>query len=379
MVSRPHGDILVDLTRGSAISTKEAGELPKIVISEETAVTISNLAHGVFTPLDGFMTSDAMESVLSNMRLPSDIPWTIPIFLPVEEGDASRAAPGQDVTLTLGSLPIATLNVEERYAYDRGNYCEKVFGTRDSTHPGVQRIMNAPGQALGGKISLLSEVPNHFEKFTLSPRETRVLFATKKWKTIVAFQTRNPPHLGHEYIQKTGLSFVDGVFINPVLGRKKPGDFKDDVILNAYQVLTAAYYPQNSVVLSALRYEMQYAGPREAIMHAIMRKNMGCTHITIGRDHAGVGTFYKPYAAQEIFSEFPDLGITPLFFKEFYYCRKCYGMANERICPHPKEDHVNFSGTKVRQMFESGERPPKEFMRPEVSEAIAAFPKPFVE
>ena len=379
MVSRPHGDLLVDLTRGSMVPAKEATELPSVPISEETAVTVSNLAHGVFTPLDGFMAKEEFESVLSTMRLTSDIPWTIPIFLPVDERSAAVAPPGQDVALSLGSTPIAVLSVRDRFSYDKANYCEKVFGTKDSSHPGVQKIMNSPSQAIAGRISLLNEVPNPYEKFTLSPRETRVLFATKGWKTIVAFQTRNPPHIGHEYIQKTGLSFVDGVLINPVIGRKKPGDFKDDVILKAYQVLTSAYYPQNSYVLSTLRYEMQYAGPREAIMHAIMRKNLGCTHITIGRDHAGVGNFYKPYAAQEIFSEFPDLGITPLFFREFYYCIKCYGMANERICPHPDQDHVTFSGTRVRQMFESGERPPKEFMRPEVSEAIASFTKPFVE
>ena len=195
----------------------------------------------------------------------------------------------------------------------------------------------------------------------------------------MAFQTRNAPHINHEYLQKSALALVDGLFINPVLGKKKAGDFKDEVILSTYKAILANYYPKASVVMSALHYEMQYAGPKEAIMHAIMRKNFGCTHIIIGRDHAGVGSYYGPYAAQEIFKEFPDLGITPLFFREFYYCRRCAGIASEKTCPHGEEDKLSFSGTKLRKMFAEGEVPPKEFMRPEVSQAILKFEKPFVE
>ena len=210
------------------------------------------------------------------------------------------------------------------------------------------------------------------------PFET-VLFVTSAGRNRLCFQTRNAPHIGHEYVQKTALAFADGVFINPVIGRKKAGDFKDEVIIEAYAALVKNYYPRDSVVMSILRYEMQYAGPREAIMHAIMRKNFGCTHIAIGRDHAGVGNYYKPYAAQEIFKEFPDLGITPLFFKEFFYCKKCYGMANEKICPHGEGERLNFSGTKLREIFQSGQSPPREFMRQEVSDIILKAKDPFVE
>jgi sulfate adenylyltransferase len=223
--------------------------------------------------------------------------------------------------------------------------------------------------------------PDHgdYADYTLTPKETRILFSEKGWNTVVAFQTRNAPHINHEYLQKSALALVDGLFINPVLGKKKTGDFKDEVILASYKAIMANYYPKSSVVMSVLHYEMQYAGPKEAIMHAIMRKNFGCTHIIIGRDHAGVGSFYGPYAAQEIFKEFPDLGIAPLFFKEFYYCKRCAGIASEKTCPHGEEDKLSFSGTKLRKMFSEGEVPPKEFMRPEVAQAIMKFPRPFVE
>ena len=213
----------------------------------------------------------------------------------------------------------------------------------------------------------------------MSPKETRVLFGERGWINVIAFQTRNAPHIGHEYLQKTALAFADGIFINPVIGKKKSGDFTDEVIIETYQALVNNYYRKNSVVLSVLRYEMQYAGPKEAIMHAIMRKNFGCTHIVIGRDHAGVGNYYGPYAAQDIFKEFPDLGIEAMFFKEFYYCTKCLGIANEKICPHSESERLTFSGTKLRKMFLSGETPPKEFMRPEVSQVILQSKSAFVE
>ena len=196
---------------------------------------------------------------------------------------------------------------------------------------------------------------------------------------MIAFQTRNAPHIGHEYVQKTALAFADGIFINPVIGKKKAGDFTDRAIIESYKTLVEHYYPRNSVVMSILMYEMQYAGPKEAIMHAIMRKNFGCTHIAIGRDHAGVAGFYPPYAAHEIFREFPDLGIEPIFFREFFYCRRCAGIANEKICPHPEAERLTFSGTKLRNMFISGQTPPKEFMRPEVSQVILDTKNPFVE
>jgi sulfate adenylyltransferase len=236
-----------------------------------------------------------------------------------------------------------------------------------------------PETFVAGDILLLNDLPNPFSKYTLRPAETRILFRERGWKTIVAFQTRNVPHLGHEYVQKSALTFVDGLFVNPVLGKKKKGDYKDEVILEAYLTLFKHYYPKNAAVLSFVRYPMRYAGPREAVHHAIMRKNFGCTHFIVGRDHAGVGNYYGPYDAHEIFKEFPDLGITPMFFREFFYCHRCKAIVNERICPHPKEDREYFSGTKIRQMIQRGEVPPDYFMRPEVYETIKRFENPFVE
>ncbi|WP_290901266.1 sulfate adenylyltransferase, partial [Ferroglobus sp.] len=273
----------------------------------------------------------------------------------------------------------ALMEVEEIYKFDKKEFAEKVFKTTDLDHPGVKKVFEMRDRLVGGKIDLLNQIENPFEKYTLQPVETRVLFKELGWRTVVGFQTRNAPHLGHEYVQKTALTFVDGLFINPVIGRKKKGDFRDEVILKAYEVLIERYYLKNRAVLAVLRTEMRYAGPREAIFHAIVRKNFGCTHFIVGRDHAGVGSYYKPYEAQEIFEEFPDLGITPIFFKQFYYCKKCYGFVNEAVCPHRGEDIIPPSGTKIREMLMKGELPPKEMMRPEVAEVILSFEKPFVD
>ncbi len=302
----------------------------------------------------------------------------MPILLPAPDGLVAGA--GDEITLVdEGGRPVAVLDFEESYKVSRKEYAEKVFGTNDQSHPGVAKIFSASDTVIAGDLHAVFRSRFPFEDLTLTPKETRILFKEKGWNEIVAFQTRNAPHISHEYLQKTALSFADGLFINPVLGKKKPGDFTDEAIVDSYKALIKNYYPKNSVVLSVLHYEMQYAGPREAIMHAIMRKNFGCTHIAIGRDHAGVGSYYEPYAAQEIFKEFPDLGITPLFFREFFYCKKCAGIANEKICPQAPEDHLNFSGTKLREIFSSGQRPPKEFMRPEVVDIISNHKSPFVE
>jgi sulfate adenylyltransferase len=231
---------------------------------------------------------------------------------------------------------------------------------------------------LGGKITLVGESDDPFASYSLGPAETRILFREKGWRSVVGFQTRNVPHLGHEYLQKTALTFSDGLFINPVIGKKKPGDFLDEVILKSYEELIRHYYLRERAVLAVLKTEMRYAGPREAIFHAIMRKNFGCTHFIVGRDHAGVGSFYDPFAARDIFQEFPDLGIAPVFFNAFFWCTKCGGVANEKTCPHPDADQVQFSGTRMREMLMAGEVPPPELMRPEVAEAIIAMGDLFV-
>jgi sulfate adenylyltransferase len=275
--------------------------------------------------------------------------------------------------------PIAILHVEDIYQYDKEEMAQKTFGTTDPKHPGVAKVNSMQELLVGGKIDLISEPQMPFAEHYLKPEETRRLFEANGWQTIVAFQTRNIPHVGHEYLQKTALTFTDGLFINPVIGKKKSGDFKDELILKTYQSLIDNYYPKDRVVMSILPMEMRYAGPREAIFHAIIRKNFGCSHFIVGRDHAGVGNYYSPYAAQEIFREFPDLDITPMFFRSFSHCKKCRSVVNEKTCPHSKEDHIDFSGTRIREMLLKGESPPEELVRPEISKIILSWENPYVD
>ncbi len=384
MPAKPHGGRLVNRVVDEKRKERlvaEAESLPKLEISKEVGVEIENIAHGVFSPLEGFMTRNDFLSVLESMRLENDVPWTIPIVLDVSTDELRRneVKEGDTVALTTNGKLVALMEIEEIYGFDKKEYAEKVFKTTDLEHPGVYKVFNMEDKLVGGKIELVDGIENPFEKYTLWPIETRILFKELGWRTIVGFQTRNAPHLGHEYVQKTALTFVDGLFINPVIGRKKRGDFRDEVILKAYEVLIEKYYLKGRAVLAILRTEMRYAGPREAIFHAIVRKNFGCTHFIVGRDHAGVGKYYGPYEAQEIFEEFPDLGITPIFFKQFYYCKKCYGYVNESVCPHSGDDVIPPSGTKIREMITKGELPPKEMMRPEVAEVILSFENPFVD
>lgn len=382
MVSIPHGGRLINRVAEDyrrEMLLKEASALPKVELDLNKVIDAENIAYGVYSPLEGFMCHEEVSWILEDMRLPNDLPWTIPIVLDVEEDETSMVKEGDDISLIFQGKPIAIMKVEEIYKIDLKLYTSRVFGTTDPKHPGVFKALNMKPLLLGGKLELIGGASNKYEKYTLYPAETRILFSERGWKTIVGFQTRNAPHLGHEYIQKAALVFADGLFINPVIGRKKPGDYRDEVILEAYKALIKNYYPRDTVVLSILRYEMRYAGPREAVHHAIMRKNFGCTHFIVGRDHAGVGNYYGPYEAWEIFNEFPDLGITPLFVREFFYCRKCGGMANEKTCPHSEENQVKFSGTKIRRMLREGMRPPPELMRPEVVDAILKFDDPFVE
>lgn len=381
MANTPHGGNLVQIKQASIDSPSLKGfkGSQRLRVSKETATVVANISNGIFSPLEGFMTENDYLNVLEHMRLEGDVPWTIPILL-VGPSDSGFGSGDEVLLVDEAGRPVAIMEYEGSFGISKQEYARKVFGTEDRAHPGVAKVFEGSSRAIAGKLKAAVK-PDHgdYADYTLAPKETRILFAEKGWDTVVAFQTRNAPHINHEYLQKSALALVDGLFINPVLGKKKAGDFKDEVILATYKELLANYYPKSSVVMSVLHYEMQYAGPKEAIMHAIMRKNFGCTHIIIGRDHAGVGNYYGPYAAQEIFQEFPDLGITPLFFKEFYYCKRCAGIASEKTCPHGEEDRLSFSGTKLRKMFSEGEVPPKEFMRPEVARAVLRFEKPFVE
>jgi sulfate adenylyltransferase len=379
MIPKPHGGRLIDQVlkgaeRESVLS--EIGKIPQLTINAELASEVMNIATGVFSPLEGFMGQEDFDGVLHYRRLATGVPWTIPIVMDVTEEEAGRL--GSEVALVHEGQPLAVFNPGKPFRFDKEILAQQVYGTTDQKHPGVARTLSMKDMLVGGKVRLLREVETPFYMYSLRPIETRVLFETKGWRTVVGFQTRNVPHLGHEYVQKTALTFADGLFINPVIGRKKAGDFKDEVILKTYDALIDHYYLKERAVMAILRTEMRYAGPREAIFHAIVRKNYGCTYFIVGRDHAGVGRFYSPYAAQEIFDEFPDLGIMPLFFTAFFHCWRCGSVANEKTCPHGEQDRLDFSGTLFRDLVTKGQMPPKEFVRPEVAKIIIDFKEPFV-
>ncbi len=381
MVSRPHGGRLVRrLVKGPRREAllRESRELPKLEVSREIVVDLEDIALGAFSPLEGFLTSSDYHSVLYNMRLSDDLPWTIPIVLDASRSELADVKQGDDIALVYEGRVIALMNIEDVYRWDKKLHAEKVYGTRDPGHPGVAKTYAMKELLVGGKIDLLEYVKDKFEDYTLWPADTRVLFEAKGWRTIAAFQTRNVPHLGHEYVQKSALTFTDGLLVHPLIGWKKPGDYRDEVIVEAYKALISNYYPKDVVVLATLKMNMRYAGPREAVHHAIVRKNFGATHFIVGRDHAGVGSYYGPYDAWKIFDEFPDLGITPLFIREAFYCRKCSGMATEKTCPHSENDRIKISGTKLRSMLKRGEIPPATMMRPEVAKVIIEHPNPFV-
>ena len=375
---KPHGGKLINRSIKKELS--ETAELPKLEINTNLSEDIINISKGVFSPLEGFLHNNDLENVLNEKRLTDDTPWTIPVLLDFNKQDINEVKEGDTILLTNKENGVlALLDIDEIFTYDKKTLAQTVYGTQDTTHPGVANVYNMKQLLLGGKITLLDSSTRKFDEYNLSPKETRILFKEKGWKEIVAFQTRNPPHIGHEYVQKTALTFVDGILINPIIGKKKSGDFRDEVILSSYETLIKHYYLKKRAVMSILRTSMKYAGPREAIHHAIMRKNFGCTHFIVGRDHAGVGNYYGPYDAHDIFSEFPDLGIIPVFFRSFSRCTKCDSVVNDKICPHDQKYHINFSGKKIRELLRNGEIPSEDMMRKEVAETILKFDKPFVE
>ena len=374
---KPHGGTLIDRKLKKDLSKQD---IPTIEINTNLSEDIDNIANGVFSPLKGFLCRNDLENVITDKRLESDTPWTIPILLDFSKEQFKNIGEGDTVLLTnKENGTIATIDIEEIYSIDKKTIANKVYGTTDNAHPGVANVYAMNDYVLGGSISLYKSKPSAYENYNLSPRETRALFKEKGWGEIVAFQTRNPPHIGHEYVQKAALTVVDGLFINPIIGKKKKGDFTDEVILESYNTLMKYYYPKERAVMSILRTSMKYAGPREAIHHSIMRKNFGCTHFIVGRDHAGVGDYYGPYDAHKIFSEFPDLGITPIFFRSFSRCTKCNSVVSDKICPHDQSYQINFSGKKIREILTSGKIPSEDMMRKEVSETILKYDKPFVE
>ncbi len=372
----PHGGTLVDRTLTGSARDETLGRaqgLPRLELSERNLADLECLATGVYSPLEGFVSEADYRSIVDTMRLANGTVWSIPITLQVGEDAAGQVPVGQEVALTAGGEILAVLNVTDVYRPDQIREAEGIYRTTDPKHPGVAAMLAAGSVYLGGPISLVGELPKgEFDAYKFSPRETRAMFAERGWGTIVAFQTRNPIHRAHEYITKIALETVDGLFINPLVGTTKSDDVPASVRMRCYDILIEKYYNKEKVLLGVYPAAMRYGGPREAILHAISRQNYGCTHLIVGRDHAGVGDYYGTYDAQLIFDELGDgdLLITPIKFEHAFYCKRTQQMATPKTTSSSPEERVQLSGTKVREMLSQGQLPPPEFSRPEVAEVL---------
>jgi sulfate adenylyltransferase len=375
---QPHGGTLVNLLAEGAEADAlraEAANLPKIVVSDRELADLEMLAVGALSPLTGFQNERDYHSVLETMHLENGLPWAIPVTLSVDDETAHRLGGADSVALTApeGAEPLAVLRLSEIFKRDRSKEALGVYQTEDAEHPGVAAMLAAGDFCVAGALRVISLPPHEdLQSYRLTPEQTRAAFASLGWRTVVGFQTRNPIHRAHEYIQKCALEIVDGLLVHPLVGATKGDDVPADVRMRCYEALFEGYYPKDRAMVSVFPAAMRYAGPKEAIWHAICRKNYGCTHFIVGRDHAGVGTYYGTYDAQAIFERFEpgEMGIETLNFEHSFWCNACEGMASPKTCPHGVETRVSLSGTKVRDMLRAGERPPIEFSRPEVADIL---------
>src|SRR5256884_3615208 len=361
----PHGGYLVDRT---GPRPDNVDSLEQVALTSRELSDLDMLASGALSPLEGFMGRDDYDRVLEEMRLAKGIPWALPVCLAVDHEPQS-----DEVTLTdEDGKPFAVLEMDEVYEYDKEREARNAFRTTDDAHPGVARLYAQKPKYLAGRVTIFERGEPAFPKLAKDPAETRAEFESRGWKRVVGFQTRNPIHRAHEYLTKVALETVDGLLVHPLVGDTKSDDVPAATRVECYRVLLDGYYPSDRVVLSAFPAAMRYAGPREAIWHAICRKNYGCSHFIVGRDHAGVGDYYGTYDAQLIFDEVEphELDIEPMFFEHSFWCRRCGSMASAKTCPHDSAQHVFLSGTKVRELLGAGELPPEEFSRPEVAAVL---------
>ena len=373
---QPHGGVLVNCEvkgRERDQLMRAMSGLPRLQLNARQISELLLIATGAYSPLDGFMGEADYREVVSSMHLTNGVAWPMPITLAVSSDDARRLQIKKDVALYQDHLLLGVLHLEQKYTYDKAREAQLVFRTTDLAHPGVQALYNQGDWLLGGRISLIN-CPDDlsFPEYRKDPSQTRQLFIDRGWRRVVAFQTRNPVHRAHEYIQKCAMEIADGLLLHPLVGETKSDDVPADVRIRSYEKILAHYYPVSRTVLAVMPGAMRYAGPREAVFHALIRKNYGCSHFIVGRDHAGVGNYYGTYDAHRIFDEFEphELGITPLFFDHTFYCKSCGAMASSKTCPHEQSQHVTLSGTKVRELLNAGQLPPVEFSRPEVAQVL---------